>query len=176
MMLVFLAVLTVQTLYSQRTVTMSLRNMVEAAGSIVHGTVASTRSGKDPATGMICTWVTIKVKENVYGAKGATHTFKVVGGESEGLVYRPVDVPRFSVNEEVVLLLYREHRVSGFTSPVGMGQGKFNVRTSTTGKTVERLADASLLKRSGPMAAELNLSTLLEDLRRIVPEVKGGAR
>jgi hypothetical protein len=63
--------------------------------------------------------VTFEVDRAVKGARGDRLTIRLPG---EGLV----GLPRFEPGEQVVLFLYGES-ASGWSSPVGLGQGKFTV-------------------------------------------------
>lgn len=115
---------------AQRTLPLKLEQIVRDAGTIVHGRVVSTETGKDPATGMLVTWVTVDVSENFYGAPGMRFTFKQYGGEADGLAFRLADMPTFAKDEEMVVMLYPPAKKTGMQSPVGMGQGKFSVKTT----------------------------------------------
>lgn len=125
---------------AQRTIRMNIERMVSDAAMIVHGTVAKVESAVDPQTNLLATIVTIDVLENIYGADQTSVTLKMVGGRTLRRTLRFADMPAFTVGEEVFSLFYRPSKY-GFTSPVGMGQGKFTVRTdASTGKKLVRNA------------------------------------
>ena len=164
---------------AQRAVPMNLRTMVAQAGTIVHATGTDTRTGRDPVTGMPATWVTLEVGENFFGASGPTVTFKQVGGEANGMAYRPADVPRYTLHEEIVLLLYPEHPRTGFRSPVGLGQGKFVVRTGPAPrkKVVEQVTRSPHLMKAditNSDASVLSFDELAGEIRSLVRAEKGG--
>ncbi len=166
---------------AQRTIPMTLKGMVQQAGTIVHAVVTDTKTGKDPVTGMPATWVTVDVRENFYGAPSSSFTFKQVGGKADGLVYYLAELPQFTPGEEVVMLPYPEHEKSGFSSPVGMGQGKFVVRTrpAPLKKVVDQVTPTNELMKSGAPAArpgELSFEVLTDELRTLVRTEKGGAK
>lgn len=111
---------------AQRTVRMNLERMVTHAGLIVHGTVTNVTSSVDPRTNILSTFVTIAVKENFYGANEQTVTLKMAGGSSKRSTLKFSEMPSFTVGEEIYSFFYAPSKY-GFTSPVGMGQGKFTV-------------------------------------------------
>ena len=133
MILALLAALLVQPASSQKTVRMNLERMVASAGTIVHGTVTSVTTGADTDTRILCTTVTIAVAENFYGADQPTVTLKMVGGKAGKKTVRFAEMPRFTVGEEVYVLVHQPSPY-GFTSPVGMGQGKFTVQRDAAAK------------------------------------------
>ena len=127
-LILILTMLALQTSFAQRTVKMNLETMIEKAGMIVHGTVAKVETGADPETKIISTFVTINVKEDFYGAKEQQITLKMVGGKTAKRTIRFSEMPKFVVGEEIISLFLPPSKY-GFTSPVGMGQGKFSIQT-----------------------------------------------
>ncbi len=124
-----------QTVSAQKTIRMNLERMVNDAGVIVHGTVTDVSSSVDPQTNILSTFVTIAVKENFYGAGQSTVTLKMVGGATKRSTLRFAEMPVFKTGEEIYSLFYAPSKY-GFTSPVGMGQGKFSVTTDAADGTV----------------------------------------
>ena len=63
--------------------------------------------------------------------------------------------PRYVEGEEVVLFLYGDSR-AGFTSPVGLGQGKFSVVRDKHGQrlALNEHGNRGLLERLSPRAEE----------------------
>ena len=116
--------LAVQTGAAQRTIRMNLERLIQDAGIIIRGTVTAVESRPDKQTGYRATFVTLRVDENFYGAPDNEVTFKVYAGRS-GKV-RLADMPRFAPGEEVYSMWYKPS-AAGFSSPVGMGQGKFSM-------------------------------------------------
>lgn len=120
--------------HAQRAMPMNLEKLIADAGMIFSGRVAEVRSGvRDPQTGLVVTYVTFDVFESFYGAKGERITIKQFGGEVDGISYSPAGMPRYTVGEEVLLMLYAPSEL-GMQSPVGMEQGKFLIRKTTQGK------------------------------------------
>ncbi len=136
-LLLLAVVLWTHTASAQRTIPVNIEQLVRDAGTIVDGTVVSTRTGKDPETGFIVTWVTLKVNESFFGASEGTVTFKQYGGEADGLANYPKHLPRYSAGERSILFLTAPSSI-GMQSPVGMQQGKFMIMKEGNAKTVVR--------------------------------------
>lgn len=129
-----------QSSFAQRTVRMNIERMVSDAAMIVHGTVTGVESSVDPQTNIVSTFVTIAVIENFYGVNQPTITLKMVGGKTKRSTLKFAEMPVFTVGEELFSMFYAPSQY-GFTSPVGMGQGKFSVQTEgTTNKKLVRNA------------------------------------
>jgi len=107
----------------------SLQRMATAAEIIFHGTATSNEVKLDQASGGVATYTTFKVSEVIKGDPGATHTIKQIGGQLPGSQVRQLihGVPRFSVGQEYVVFLPKASSL-GFASPIGLSQGKFNIR------------------------------------------------
>ncbi|MDI6803773.1 MAG: hypothetical protein QME58_07995 [Bacteroidota bacterium] len=112
--------------FAQRSKPMNIEDLVKKSEVIIHGIVEKVESGKDAQSGLLVTYITINVYENFNGAQTGKYTFKQYGGKADGLVYFPAGSPRFTENEEVILMLYPQS-TKGMQSPVGMEQGKFSV-------------------------------------------------
>ncbi len=107
-----------------------LDQVIDDARLAFEGTCIETHSARDPANGMVVTYTTFAVRDMLKGHAGTTHTIKQIGGSlpGEGLVYRVPGVPKFTVGEDYVVFLAGVSR-SGFSSPIGLGQGKFGIRS-----------------------------------------------
>ncbi len=83
----------------------------------------------DTATGLTATYTTFEVLERLRGAAGGTYTLKQVGGsppgDPGGLVIH--GVPHFETGQRYLVFLPTPSR-SGFSSPVGLSQGTFQIR------------------------------------------------
>jgi hypothetical protein len=107
----------------------SLQRMATAAELIFHGRVISNEVKLDDASGRVATFTTFEIIELVKGESGPIHTIKQIGGQLPGSNMRQVihGVPRFTVGEEYVVFLPKASSL-GFSSPIGLAQGKFSVR------------------------------------------------
>jgi hypothetical protein len=140
-MVVLVAVLA-QSSFGQRTVRMNIERIISDAAIIVHGTVTKVESRTDTQTNLLSTFVTIDVTENLFGAEQRQITLKMLGGATNKRTLRLVDMPKYSVGQEIVGMFFAPSK-SGFTSPVGMGQGTFTVQTdkATGAKVIRTAAD-----------------------------------
>lgn len=116
---------------------LSMPEIVEKAGRIFHGKVVKSYSGTDEETGMICTWTTVKIDSVLKGKiEDPEVTFKQLGGtDNKRGITDHFFRARFAPGQEVLLCLYPESPV-GFSAPVGIQQGAFDVRVNP--KTKEK--------------------------------------
>lgn len=107
----------------------SLQRMAQTAEMIFHGTAIGNEVRLDQASGRVATYTSFKVIEVIKGNPGATHTIKQIGGQLPGSNVRLMihGVPRFDVGEEYVIFLPKASSL-GFASPIGLSQGKFDIR------------------------------------------------
>ncbi|MFN7947318.1 MAG: hypothetical protein U0Z53_18350 [Blastocatellia bacterium] len=104
----------------------NLNEMTAGAGRVVYGRISEVRSGVHPDYNHIAVlFVTLDVIEMLKGSATTRITFMQFAGAAQGRTHN-YHLPKYAVGEEVVLFLYAESRY-GFTSPVGEGQGKFQV-------------------------------------------------
>lgn len=103
-----------------------LDEIINDAVIAFQGKSLENHSERDLQTGSIVTYSTFEVQEVLKGEVGATHTIKQIGGKLEGEIHRTTGVPTFTVGESYVLFLYGVS-AAGFSSPVGLDQGKFNI-------------------------------------------------
>lgn len=109
-----------------------LDEIVNDAAIAFQGKSLESHSERDSQTGSIVTYSTFEVQEVLKGDVGATHTIKQIGGKLEGETHQTTGVPTFTVGESYILFLYGVS-ASGFSSPVGLDQGKFNIIPASKG-------------------------------------------
>jgi hypothetical protein len=133
----------------------SLQRMAQAAEMIFHGTAIGNEVRLDQASGRVATYTSFKVIEVIKGNPGATHTIKQIGGQLPGSNARLVihGVPRFAVGEEYVIFLPQASSL-GFASPIGLSQGKFDIR-KLNGQAV--VADGRALAAETKTAPQLDM-------------------
>jgi hypothetical protein len=88
----------------------------------VIATVASVTEGADEH-GIPSTYVTLEVSEHLKGAAADRFTIKQIGGTAS---IRIAGMPTYRPGEEVVLFLHKDSS-AGFTSPVGLSQGRYRI-------------------------------------------------
>lgn len=91
----------------------------------------------DQQSGRVVTYTTFEVLETYKGKLGNSHTIKQVGGNlpQANLNVRMSGVPQFEVGKRYVVFLPPVSKL-GFSSPVGLSQGMFLVKTDETGAQV----------------------------------------
>ena len=106
-----------------------LEQIIDDATTAFQGTCLENRVERDAATGLVVTYTRFAVQDVLKGDVGATHTIKQVGGELAGDAgprFKIQGVPKFSPGEQYVVLLAGVSG-AGFSSPIGLSQGKFNL-------------------------------------------------
>lgn len=110
---------------------LDLPALTAQADRIFVGRVTRVASGRD-ASGLPATWTTFVVSEELKGVAGRELTVKQLGtslGEAGGATILPHPaLPQYRPGESVVLFIQPESAL-GFTSPVGLGQGCFRIRS-----------------------------------------------
>lgn len=109
---------------------LTLDQIIDQSTTVFQGTCLENRTERDPATGFVVTYTRFAVNDALKGTFGTTHEIKQVGGElpaeSGGLMYRVIGVPKFTPGAEYVLFMAGRSSI-GFSSPIGLSQGKFNI-------------------------------------------------
>jgi hypothetical protein len=130
---------------------LDVTQLLAGAQDVAHVRCESNTVEPDATVGVI-TVTTFVVFDRVKGAAGARFVVRQPGGEMSG---RVVDyhVPRFAVGGEYVLFVPTASKL-GFASPVGFGQGVFEVQGSADGarKDVSNGRDFTALLAGGDAA------------------------
>ena len=106
-----------------------LDEIIDTSAVAFEGVCIGNKTGRDPQTGALVTFTTFQVSDVLKGSiTGSTYTIKQMGGEdkSTGLVFKMHGVPTFKVGEGYVVFLYGVS-AQGFSSPVGLAQGRFEI-------------------------------------------------
>lgn len=129
-----------------------LDEIVADAAVAFQGICTDNRTELDPATGLVVTYTTFAVTDVLKGAVGATHTIKQMGGRmNEDSGFRMAGIPTFTVASHYVVFLYGVSR-AGFSSPVGLSQGKFMVRRGAGAEELSNGRDFREMLRTDPVA------------------------
>ena len=112
-----------------------LDEMIDTSTVAFEGRVTANRTERDAATNLIVTFTTFEVLDPLKGAVGATHEIKQIGGwlPGERMEYRVHGVPSFAVGEEYVVFLAGVSS-AGFSSPIGLSQGRFGIQAQAGGR------------------------------------------
>jgi len=111
--------------WADRVKPMSLDAITQGAQTIFQGECTEIKSGKDPESGLMATWYTFKIAEGIKGKIGEQFVLKQYGGTDGKITVNAPNV-KYQIGEKVVLFLYGVSQI-GFSSAVGMQQGKFDI-------------------------------------------------
>jgi hypothetical protein len=108
---------------------LNLEQIVEKADRIFVGKVTGVREESLAAAGgtLPVTVYTFEVEEALRGAIGNTLTIKQLGHRSDPSSFMSQSLPEYRVGDVVMLFLHADSGI-GLTSPVGLGQGVFEVK------------------------------------------------
>jgi hypothetical protein len=154
--------------------TLSLDELTDGAGRVVHATVTRVREGRD-ARGMPATWTTLAVHESAKGVAGDELTFKQMGVSTplaDGTIVRVPGLPTYGVGTEIVLFL-RPESAAGFTSPVGLTQGVMPV--DRRGPGLPRVSRGGNAPGARDASEPETLEALLTEVRRLATRNRGGS-
>jgi len=108
----------------------NLEQLSTRASLIFYGKVISNKVRKDGQSGRIATFTEFKVIDLIKGKTGSVHTIKQIGGhlQETGTIIRIPGVPEYVIGNDYVVFL-PEKSAHGFSSPLGLQQGSFDVVT-----------------------------------------------
>lgn len=114
-----------------------LDEIIDRSAVAFEGVCLENRSERDSATNMVVTYTTFEVRDVLKGNVGATHVIKQIGGSSpdQNLRFDVRGIPQFNVGESYVVFLAGVSS-AGFSSPVGLAQGRFNIKQGAAGREV----------------------------------------
>jgi hypothetical protein len=123
--------------YAASVVPLYLEEMIDTSAVAFEGTVTETHSERDAGTGFAVTYTTFAVSDVLKGNVGTSYTIKQIGGTlpDDKLQFRVEGVPTFVVGQDYVVFLAGVSS-AGFSSPIGLEQGRFRVNGETGVKRV----------------------------------------
>ena len=124
---------------------MSVEQLAVQANYIAHGRVIRQQSAWNEARTSIHTDVTLAVEQTAVGAKVAELTFRIDGGDVDGIGMRTSNAPHFEVGEELVVFL--EER-GGVERLVSHSQGAFTVNQGKAGGRAGGASVTELFERA----------------------------
>ena len=142
-----------------------LDEIIDTSAIAFQGTCTSNRTERDALTNFIVTYTTFDVKDVLKGSVLTTHTIKQIGGKMPGgeAGFRVDGIPSFTVGEDYVVFLAGVS-TAGFSSPIGLAQGKFTVRQNAAGKTVSNGSDFSEMTARMPKKVEAGVGAKTHQL------------
>jgi hypothetical protein len=121
---------------------LTLQDLTVRSQSIVQGIVRGSRSYWSPNGKLILTSTTIEVTESIKGQGGQaprTVDITTVGGQIGDTVLRVGGMPSFAPGESTIVFVERSN---GYTTVLGLGQGKFTVANGEVANSVSELTFA----------------------------------
>ena len=131
-----------------------LDELIDGAAIAFQGTCTENRTQRDEK-GIIVTYTTFAVSDVLKGVVGSSYTIKQIGGAipGESVQFKVYGVPTFAVGQGYVVFLPGVS-ASGFSSPVGLSQGRFTIAQDAGGPQVTNGRDfGELTSRMAPGAA-----------------------
>jgi len=121
----------------------NIAELIALGEQIIVGEVVSVTDGFD-AKNVPYTEVTVEVRETAKGTATGTYTFRQWGllaprDMGNGLTNLSVTLdgwPTFAQGEDVVLFLYKEAKLTGLRTTVGLFQGKFTIKDGYVANTI----------------------------------------
>jgi hypothetical protein len=166
-----------------------LEEVIDNSTTAFEGTCTGNRTERDPATNLIVTYTSFAVHDVLKGSVGTIREIKQIGGSlpGEALQYRVEGIPTFVVGQDYVVFLAGVSS-AGFSSPIGLEQGRFDIRTVGASRRVGNGRDfrdttsriAALLPQAArsrvQQAAEPVRDLDLDDFKQAVRNRVGGGR
>jgi hypothetical protein len=114
-----------------------LDEVIDQSTTAFEGTVTENHSARDPVTNDIVTYTTFSVSDVLKGSVPSTYTIKQIGGvlPAEKVQFRVFGIPKFTVGQDYIVFMAGVS-AEGFSSPIGLGQGRFVVTQDAKGKRV----------------------------------------
>lgn len=125
---VFLVLLASASVHAVRVKQLNLAEMSNAAEYVFEGQCVNKDTVFDTGVGQDIYVYTFRVDRVLKGDPGDSHEVRVLKSLAD-----QNQISSFEKGEKLVLFLYGESRL-GFSSPVGLGQGRFKVRELESGK------------------------------------------
>ena len=119
-----------------------LEELIDTSAVAFEGTCTGNRTERDAATNLVVTYTTFAVHDVLKGSVDTTHVIKQVGGSIPGddLQYLVPGIPKFAVGENYVVFLAGVSS-AGFSSPIGLGQGRFSIKSEGAARKVSNGRD-----------------------------------
>jgi len=168
---------------------MYLDELADHAAIVFQAKCTGNRAQLDHELNTVVTYTTFEVRDVLKGDVAAVHEIKQIGGvlPSENLDRRVLGVPVFAEGEEYVVFLAGLSS-AGFSSPLGLAQGRFAVRPEGASKRVGNGRDfrdtAGRMSEHLPPRARMRIAESpmpvvdmdLEDFKQAVRNRIGSAR
>jgi hypothetical protein len=115
---------------------LGLESLVKKAERIVVGEVSGSRTYWSDNGKVILTSYTIQVQETMKGTRSRTVELTTVGGRMGDVTLHVSGMPAFESGEQAVIFV---ENTGGFSTVLGLGQGKFSIRNGEISNSVADL-------------------------------------
>lgn len=165
--LFFSFVLSLQTVFAAMVVPLGLDRLHGNAELVFLGDCLENRVAFDAISGQVVTYTTFQVIESLKGKPETTHTIKQIGGNlpDAPVVTHIAGVPEFVVGKRYLVFLPPASSM-GFSTPVGLMQGVFNVDKDAAGQQVvsngRDVSDLLVTVGAGKLPARVSSKMSLE--------------
>jgi hypothetical protein len=116
---------------------LTLDDLVQKAQSIIHGKVRTVRTHWSTDGKIILTTYTIDIEETIKGNSAKSLEVTTIGGKIGDLTLYVSGMPAFDAGESAVVFLERS---AGYSTVVGLSQGKFTVTNGEVSNDVSQLS------------------------------------
>ncbi len=157
--------------------TLDLREMAGSAGMIFTGSVMELE-GRNDEHGNICTFTTFLVEQPITPIQGPVVAVKQYGGDDGRRSARLAHARYFQKGERVLVMLYPVSEL-GYTSPVGLSQGVWEVSPEgmVIGIDTRILVGLEpLLKKYKVSTVERTVSIPLDTFAAMIWEIREGGK
>lgn len=155
------------TLSATSVLPLNLEQLSTRASLIFYGTVISNQVQKDTQSGQIVTLTEFEVVDLIKGNADSRHTIKQLGGHLKDSDMRVQihGVPEYQTGSQYVIFLPEKSSL-GFSSPIGLHQGSFSVRTIDDEKIISNGRNISPQQTSSNQQVQIPLATVVDNPSR----------
>lgn len=128
----------------------TLEQLSTRASLIFYGEVLSNTVQRDDQSRQVATFTEFKIIDLIKGNASSTHTIKQMGGldKNTNINFHIHGIPKFQNNSRYVVFLPEKSSL-GFSSPLGLLQGRFTVTSKNGEQVVSNGRDLSRQNTTG---------------------------
>jgi len=130
-----LSLVNVKESYGLKELNIPTPDLARSSADIVVAKCVSSEAKLDEETGFIFTYITFQIEESLKGKYGDELVLRIVGGTVGDQTLSSPFLPKFTPNEEVVLLLGPENS-AGYPVLQSVNKGVYRVQTTDSGARV----------------------------------------
>ena len=158
-----LAAININSSHAHRELNTSTPELARSSTDIVVAKCVSSETKLDDETGMIFTYTTFKIDENLKGKYGDEIVLRTVGGTVGDITVSSPFIPTFKQGEEVVLFL-GPRNVNGYPVIQSISKGIYRVKSINGTKTIATpVNDLEIINSRTNQRMIQNSNILLDD-------------